>query len=95
MKWFFFFITFCFSISANAQKIDKRLQSSVKALISDFHGQAGVYIHDLKKNKIVSIHADSVFPTASMVKIPILVGIMNKIDKGELQYHQELTYKDS
>jgi beta-lactamase class A len=30
-----------------------------------------------------------------MVKVPILIGIMDKINKGELKYHQELTYKDS
>ncbi len=30
-----------------------------------------------------------------MVKIPILFGVMDKINKGELQYHQTLTYKDS
>jgi beta-lactamase class A len=30
-----------------------------------------------------------------MVKVPILIGMMDKINKGELTYHQELTYKDS
>jgi beta-lactamase class A len=52
-------------------------------------------VHDLTKNRVVAIHADTVFPTASMVKIPILTGIMRKIESGELQYHQPLIYKDS
>ena len=52
-------------------------------------------LHNLKTNKMVSINADTVFPTASMVKIPILIGIMDKINKGELDYHQELKYRDS
>jgi beta-lactamase class A len=30
-----------------------------------------------------------------MVKVPILTGIMDKINKGELDYHQELLYRDS
>ncbi|KAI9440309.1 beta-lactamase enzyme family-domain-containing protein [Russula earlei] len=30
-----------------------------------------------------------------MVKIPILTGIMRKIEDSELQYHQTLVYKDS
>jgi beta-lactamase class A len=30
-----------------------------------------------------------------MVKVPILLGIMDKIEKGQLQYHQEFIYKDS
>jgi beta-lactamase class A len=52
-------------------------------------------VHDLVKNKNVAINADSIFPTASMVKVPILIGIMDKMSKGELTYQQELTYKDS
>ncbi len=43
----------------------------------------------------MSINADTIFPTASMVKIPILIGVMDKINKGELSYHQDLQYRDS
>ncbi|KAA9040890.1 serine hydrolase [Ginsengibacter hankyongi] len=83
------------STNSFAQKTDKNLQAKIKDLLKGFHGEVGVYVHDLKKNKTVSINADSIFPTASMIKIPILIGIMDKIEKGELQYHQPLIYKDS
>jgi beta-lactamase class A len=91
----FFFIIIFTAINSTAQKTDKKLEMQIQELLKGFHGDAGVYVHDLKKNKIAAIHADSVFPTASMVKIPIVIGIMDKIEKGELQYHQELIYKDS
>jgi beta-lactamase class A len=92
----FTLLIFIFSSSNSyPQKTDKKLESQIRELLKDFHGEVGVYVHDLKKNKTVSINADSVFPTASMVKIPILIGIMDKIEKGELQYHQQLIYKDS
>jgi beta-lactamase class A len=78
-----------------SQRTDKRLQQQVNILVKQFHGDIGVYVHDLKKNKTIAINADTVFPTASMVKIPILTGIMRKIESGELQYHQVITYKDS
>ncbi|MBO9681922.1 MAG: serine hydrolase [Flavisolibacter sp.] len=78
-----------------AQKADKKFQKKIEETIQGFNGSIGVYIKDLKTNKIVSINADTIFPTASMVKIPILIGIMNKIDKEELDYHQELKYRDS
>lgn len=87
-------ISFCV-ICVSAQKIDKKLQREVQEAIQGFNGNAGVYIKNLKNNKIVSINADTIFPTASMVKIPILIGIMDKINKGELDYHQVLTYRDS
>jgi beta-lactamase class A len=83
------------SISTMAQKTDKKLQKKIEAMVSQFNGDIGVYAIDLKKNKVVSINADTVFPTASMVKIPILVGVMDKIEKGELKYEQPLQYSDS
>lgn len=78
-----------------AQKTDKKLQQEIEKTIQGFNGSIGVYIKNLKNNKIVSINADTIFPTASMVKIPILIGIMDKMNKGELDYRQQLTYRDS
>lgn len=95
MKLFILFINLFLAVNISAQKNDTRLQTSVQNLLVNFHGQVGVYVHDLRKNKIVAIDADSIFPTASMVKIPILIGVMNKIERGELKYHQPLIYKDS
>jgi len=78
-----------------AQKTDKRLYKEIAALLRGFNGDAGVYVKSLASGKTVAINADSVFPTASIVKIPILIGIMDKINKGEFQYHQQLVYRDS
>lgn len=78
-----------------AQPIDKRLTREVEKVLAGFKGQAGVYIKDLRSGKIVSIHADTLFPTASIVKVPILVGIMDRIHRGELTYDSTFTYKDS
>ena len=77
------------------QKTDKKLQKQVTELLKGFNGQVGFYVHDLIKNKELGVNADSIFPTASMVKVPIMVGIMRKIESGELTYHQPLIYKDS
>jgi beta-lactamase class A len=85
----------CISLNATAQRTDKKLQKELQQMLSSFNGSIGIYVHDLEKNRIAAVNADSVFPTASMVKIPILIGIMDKIEKGELKYHQSLQYKDS
>jgi beta-lactamase class A len=88
------FVSFCFA-NLFAQKVDKKLQKQIEQTIEGFNGTIGVYIKNLKNNKVVSINADTIFPTASMVKIPILIGIMDKINNGELDYHQQLKYRDS
>ncbi|HEY2650189.1 MAG TPA: serine hydrolase [Puia sp.] len=91
-------LTFLFSLlslSAIAQKTDKTLERQIAELIRGFHGTIGIYVHELKKNRIASFNADTVFPTASIVKIPIMIGIMDKIQNKELEFHQVMIYKDT
>lgn len=88
-------ILFCLPLIAEAQKTDKKLETKLKEAISGYNGDIGIYVKNLRTGKIVSINADTIFPTASIVKVPILLGIMDKINKGELKYESTLTYKDS
>lgn len=91
----FTLLIICFSISSIAQKTDGQLEEKLRQLTAHFRGDVGIYVKNLKTGKTVSIQADTIFPTASMVKIPILIGIMDKLKKKELSYHQPLIYKDS
>lgn len=77
------------------QKTDKKLQAKIEEAIKGFNGDIGVYVKDLRSGKTVSINADTIFPTASIVKVPILIGVMDKIQRGELTYDSALVYKDS
>ncbi|HEY5774057.1 MAG TPA: serine hydrolase [Chitinophagaceae bacterium] len=78
-----------------AQKTDKKLQAKLEESIKGFNGDIGIYVKDLRTGKTVSINADTIFPTASIVKVPILIGVMDKIQKGELGYDSTIIYKDS
>ena len=96
MKNFFLIAAILISVFfAQAQKTDKKLQSKLQEASKGFNGDIGIYVKNLKTGKTVSINADTIFPTASIVKVTILLGIMNKIQKGELNYDQELQYRDS
>lgn len=79
----------------SAQKTDKKLTSKIQQAIKGYNGDIGVYIKNLRTGKTVAVNADTIFPTASIVKVPILTGIMAKIQKGELNYDSSLVYKDS
>lgn len=81
--------------SVFAQKIDHRLQQQITETVKGLHGDIGVYVKNLRTGKVAAFNADTVFPTASMVKVTILIGIQDKIEKGQLEYHQPLEYKDS
>jgi beta-lactamase class A len=87
-------LSFLISI-VSAQKTDHKLLAKLTAAIQGFSGDVGIYIKELKTGKIVAVNADTVFPTASIVKVPILIGVMDKIEKGELSYDSAHIYKDS
>ena len=84
-----------FSLAATGQKIDRKLQTQIETLVTGFHGTVGIYVQDLKTGRIAELNADTLFPTASVVKIPIMIGIMNRIRLGELTFHQPITYVDT
>lgn len=75
-----------------AQKEDKKLKALIEQETQNFQGDIGIYVHHLAKNKAVTIYADTVFPTASIVKVPILVGIFQKIADKELKLSDEFIY---
>ncbi|MDQ3534947.1 MAG: class A beta-lactamase-related serine hydrolase [Bacteroidota bacterium] len=77
------------------EKSDKSLTDKLNSIINKFDGDAGVYVRNLKTGKTVNIAADSIFPTASMIKIPIMIGIFYAIQENKLDYEQELIYRDS
>lgn len=88
------FFSLC-TLAICAQKIDKKLERQIQNLMRGHNGTIGIYVKNLKNGKTAFYNKDTVFPTASMIKIPILIGVMDKINRGELSYHQELQYRDS
>lgn len=71
------------------------LESKMQKRVAGFRGDVGIFVKNLKTGEEVAINADSLFPTASMIKVPITIGIFDKIEKGELKYDSVLTYRDS
>jgi beta-lactamase class A len=44
---------------------------------------------------VVAIAADEIYPTASMVKVPLLVGLMEAVEADELALEDRVVYDDS
>ncbi len=95
MKFLLIILSIASSLTATSQKTDKTLQKKIQQMVSGFHGDIGVYIKNLRTGKEVRIAADTVFPTASIVKTTILTAIMQKVDRGELSLESKFIYSDS
>lgn len=69
-------------------------QSELQALVDGFNGDVGIYVKHLRTGKTIEINADTIFPTASMVKVPIMTRIFEKMEAGELHYDSTHVYED-
>jgi beta-lactamase class A len=65
---------------------DPRLQHELEAAVRGFHGGVGVYVHHLRTGATAAIEADDTFPTASMIKVPIMVGVFDAISRGRFAF---------
>lgn len=83
------------SAEAQSEKVDRKLQHKLEDLFKGFHGDAGVYVKNLRTGRIAAINADTLFPTASMIKVTIQCTLFDKLEKGTLSYHQLMEYRDS
>lgn len=82
-------------LHTEAQKHDRVLTEKLSKLTNGFKGDIGIYVRHLKTGNTVAINADTIFPTASMIKVPITIGMFNKIEAGEIKYDTTIIYKDS
>ena len=78
-----------------APKPDATLQARLEQAVQGFHGDVGVYVRNLRTGQTAAIRPDELFPTASMIKVPILLATFQAMEDSTLDFHQALTYTDS
>jgi beta-lactamase class A len=77
------------------ERPDPLLQEKLSAVVKDFRGDVGVYVRHLPTGRTAAIRADELFPTASMIKVSIMLRLFEKMHEGKLDYHASLVYRDS
>ena len=88
------------SVPAAAQRApgpsrDAALEARLQQLVTPFQGTVGIYVRNLRTGRYAAIRADEVFPTASMIKVPIMLTLFQQIEDGRLGWLDTLTYRDS
>ena len=68
--------------TAQREHVDRSLQRELEALARDVHGDVGIYVHHLRTGAVAAIAADDTFPTASMIKVPIMIAVFDAIARG-------------
>jgi len=80
---------------APAERTDPVLQAELERLVRAFPADAGVYVRHLPTGRSAAVHADTIFPTASMIKVPILLATFQAFEDGRLRHDTLLVYTDS
>ena len=67
------------------------LRARLDSLIAPFHGTVGYSITNLDTQEHLELRGDTTFPTASLIKVPILVTLYDLVGKGMISLDDPLT----
>ena len=73
------------SFAAFAGGADASLQGRVEARSRAFQGTMGVAAKNLRTGEEVSVNGDMRFPTASLIKVAVMVETYHRIAEGKLR----------
>ncbi len=70
-------------MTATAQEA-RRYDDQFKQIAQEYGGRLGVAAKDMNSRETILYNADTLFPTASVIKLPVLVELFYKFQSGEL-----------
>jgi beta-lactamase class A len=68
----------------------QRLEKQLLRLIEEFPGIAGVAVKDITAGLTLALNADELYPTASTIKIPILIQLLVRAEAGKVDLGQRV-----
>jgi beta-lactamase class A len=71
------------------------METAVRKKIAAFRGEVGLVIRDLGTGWTMQIDPDKLFPSASMVKVPIMAACLEAQSQGRLSLDDRMTLKRS
>lgn len=67
------------------------LITKLRSLCESYKSNVGVYFKDFKTNKTWEYNADRLFISASLIKLPIMISVLDKVERREISLDLELT----
>lgn len=86
LTWLLFLMTVTVAAQpASPETIRLRVIRQIEEMSRDFDGVMGVAIRDLKTGEEILINADTLFPTGSSIKIPVLIELHRQVAAGSIR----------
>lgn len=70
--------------------LSAKLSADLNRMAASYDGVMGIFVKDLKSGATFSVNADTVFPQASSIKIPILIELMRQAQEGKLRLDERV-----
>lgn len=77
------------------ETVDPALQEKIEELADGFAGEVGIYVQHLPSGATATLRPDETFPTASLIKIPLLLTLYEQVEQGALDLAAVLPYPDT
>jgi beta-lactamase class A len=68
-----------------------KLHRTLDSLAAAHHGVVGYTVVDIDTGERMELRGDETFPTASLIKVPILVTVYDLVDRGQLALDDPIT----
>ncbi len=97
LRWFswVFLVGPLFGQAAGSELLAAKTMARLAVFDAGLDGTLGVAVIGLKTGARLCYHCDTWFPTASTIKVPVLVEVVRLIRAGKLSYEQRLPVSQS
>lgn len=58
-----------------------------------YQGRVGIYLKDMRTGRIWAHYADNLFPSASLIKIPVMASVFERVRQGEMTLNTRLVLR--
>lgn len=81
-------------VSGDQKERVEEVLGKVEERVGGYSGVAGVYVRDLDADLGYGVRADEEFFSASIIKVPVMVAVYRKVERGELSFSQQVELRE-
>ncbi len=83
-----------FSKAAAVDPDPSDILKELKSLEARFGGHLGVMARNLRTGEEISYNSDERFPTASVIKLPIMIAFFDQVQQGKISGREKITFTE-
>lgn len=90
-----FLVSGCCTTQRMSQDRASSLRGELNEAIEKFDGEVGVYFRKLDDTCEIAIRAEELFPTASLIKVPMTMALLAQVEAGLLDWKTPIVHQAS